>query len=97
VARWSPEPFDRLERHEGRCTATRGAAKPVCAVQRWQGQSRGHRCRLLLRAPTRGPPITHRGVAGLDADVVDYPIDEWKRVFDVNIYGLFYCNRYVGP
>jgi 2-dehydro-3-deoxy-L-rhamnonate dehydrogenase (NAD+) len=36
------------------------------------------------------------GVAGLNADVVDYPIDEWKRVFDVNINGLFYCNRYVG-
>jgi 3-oxoacyl-[acyl-carrier protein] reductase len=36
------------------------------------------------------------GVAGLNADVVDYPADEWKRVFDVNINGLFYCNRYVG-
>jgi NAD(P)-dependent dehydrogenase (short-subunit alcohol dehydrogenase family) len=35
-------------------------------------------------------------VAGLNADVVDYPLDEWKRVFDVNINGLFYCNRYVG-
>ena len=34
--RWSPEPFDRRERHEGRCTATRGAAKRVCAVQRWR-------------------------------------------------------------
>lgn len=36
------------------------------------------------------------GIAGLNADVVDYPIDEWKRVFDVNINGLFFCNRYVG-
>jgi 2-dehydro-3-deoxy-L-rhamnonate dehydrogenase (NAD+) len=36
------------------------------------------------------------GVAGLNAEVADYPIDEWKRVFDVNINGLFYCNRYVG-
>jgi NAD(P)-dependent dehydrogenase (short-subunit alcohol dehydrogenase family) len=36
------------------------------------------------------------GVAGLNADVVDYPVDEWKRVFDVNINGLFYCNRFVG-
>jgi 3-oxoacyl-[acyl-carrier protein] reductase len=35
-------------------------------------------------------------VAGLNAVVVDYPIEEWKRVFDVNINGLFYCNRYVG-
>ncbi len=29
--------------------------------------------------------------------VADYPIDEWKRVFDINLNGLFYCNRYVVP
>ncbi len=40
--------------------------------------------------------VCSAGVAGLNADVVDYPIDEWKRVFDVNINGLFYCNRSVG-
>jgi 2-dehydro-3-deoxy-L-rhamnonate dehydrogenase (NAD+) len=40
--------------------------------------------------------VCSAGVAGLNAEVVDYPIDEWKRVFDVNINGLFYCNRYVG-
>ena len=33
------------------------------------------------------------GVAGLNAPVVDYPIDEWKRIFDINVHGLFYCNR----
>ena len=27
--------------------------------------------------------------------MIDYPIDEWKRVFDINIHGLFYCNRFV--
>ena len=37
------------------------------------------------------------GVAGLNALVVDYPIDEWKRIFDINVNGLFYCNRYVAP
>jgi NAD(P)-dependent dehydrogenase (short-subunit alcohol dehydrogenase family) len=40
--------------------------------------------------------VCSAGVAGLNAVVVDYPIEEWKRVFDVNINGLFYCNRYVG-
>ena len=40
--------------------------------------------------------VCSAGVAGLNADVVDYPIGEWKRVFDTNINGLFYCNRYVG-
>jgi NAD(P)-dependent dehydrogenase (short-subunit alcohol dehydrogenase family) len=41
--------------------------------------------------------ICSAGVAGLNALVVDYPIDEWKRIFDINVNGLFYCNRYVAP
>jgi len=39
--------------------------------------------------------VCSAGVAGLNALVVDYPIDEWKRVFDINVNGLFYCNRFV--
>ena len=27
--------------------------------------------------------------------MIDYPIDEWKRVFDIDVHGLFYCNRFV--
>jgi NAD(P)-dependent dehydrogenase (short-subunit alcohol dehydrogenase family) len=41
--------------------------------------------------------VCSAGVAGLNALVVDYPIEEWKRIFDVNVNGLFYCNRYVAP
>jgi 3-oxoacyl-[acyl-carrier protein] reductase len=39
--------------------------------------------------------VCSAGVAGVNALVVDYPLDEWKRVFDVNVNGLFYCNRFV--
>ena len=35
------------------------------------------------------------GSPGPNALVIDYPIDEWKRVFDINLNGLFYCNRFV--
>ena len=41
--------------------------------------------------------VCSAGVAGLNAPVIDYPIDEWKRVFDINVNGLFYCNRAVAP
>jgi NAD(P)-dependent dehydrogenase (short-subunit alcohol dehydrogenase family) len=41
--------------------------------------------------------VCSAGVAGLNALVVDYPIDEWKRIFDINLNGLFYCNRYIAP
>jgi 3-oxoacyl-[acyl-carrier protein] reductase len=36
------------------------------------------------------------GVAGPSAAAVDYDIAEWQRVLDINLNGLYYCNRYVG-
>ncbi len=39
--------------------------------------------------------VCSAGVAGVNALVVDYPLDEWKRVFNVNVNGLFYCNQFV--
>ncbi|MCX5513528.1 3-oxoacyl-ACP reductase [Kaistia algarum] len=41
--------------------------------------------------------ICSAGVAGKNALVVDYPIEEWQRVFAINVHGLFYCNRFVAP
>jgi 2-dehydro-3-deoxy-L-rhamnonate dehydrogenase (NAD+) len=39
--------------------------------------------------------VCSAGVAGANALVIDYPIAEWKRVLDINLNGLFYCNRFV--
>jgi len=39
--------------------------------------------------------VCSAGVAGANAPVVDYPVAEWKRVFDINVNGLFYCNRFI--
>jgi 2-dehydro-3-deoxy-L-rhamnonate dehydrogenase (NAD+) len=41
--------------------------------------------------------VCSAGVAGKNETVVNYPIDEWRRVIDINLNGLFYCNRYVAP
>jgi NAD(P)-dependent dehydrogenase (short-subunit alcohol dehydrogenase family) len=41
--------------------------------------------------------VCSAGVAGKNALVVDYPVEEWKRVFDINLNGLFYCNRFIAP
>ena len=37
------------------------------------------------------------GITGATSSVQDYPIDSWRRVVDVNLNGLFYCNRAVVP
>ena len=39
--------------------------------------------------------VCSAGVNGLNTTVIDYPIEEWKRVFDANVNALFYCNRFV--
>ena len=41
--------------------------------------------------------VCSAGIAGPNSTTWDYPVDEWKRVFDVNVNGLFYCNRAVVP
>jgi NAD(P)-dependent dehydrogenase (short-subunit alcohol dehydrogenase family) len=41
--------------------------------------------------------VCSAGVAGLNATTWEYPIEEWQKVIDVNLNGLFYCNRSVVP
>jgi 3-oxoacyl-[acyl-carrier protein] reductase len=41
--------------------------------------------------------VASAGITGPNASVRDYPIDAWQRVIDVNLNGLFYCNRAAVP
>jgi 3-oxoacyl-[acyl-carrier protein] reductase len=41
--------------------------------------------------------VCSAGITGPNATLADYPVDAWKRVFDVNVHGLFLCNRAVVP
>ncbi|CAN7473493.1 SDR family NAD(P)-dependent oxidoreductase [Variovorax paradoxus] len=37
------------------------------------------------------------GITGPNVPLAEYPVDQWRRVVDVNLNGLFYCNRAVLP
>jgi 3-oxoacyl-[acyl-carrier protein] reductase len=41
--------------------------------------------------------IACAGITGPNAPTWEYPIAEWDRVIDVNLNGVFYCNRAVVP
>ncbi len=41
--------------------------------------------------------IASAGITGPNVPTWEYPIEDWKRVIDVNLNGLFYCNRGVAP
>ncbi len=41
--------------------------------------------------------VAAAGITGPNAPVWDYPVSDWDRVIDVNLNGVFYCNRAVVP
>ena len=41
--------------------------------------------------------VCSAGIAGPNHVTWEYPLDEWRRVFDVNLHGVFHCNRAVVP
>lgn len=41
--------------------------------------------------------ICSAGITGATVPVHEFPIDSWQRVIDINLNGLFYCNRAVVP
>jgi len=41
--------------------------------------------------------VCSAGITGPNATTWDYPVEAWRQVFDVNVHGLFYCNRAVVP
>ena len=41
--------------------------------------------------------INSAGITGATHTVIDYPINSWLKVMDVNVNGLFYCCRFIAP
>jgi len=41
--------------------------------------------------------VASAGITGATVAVQDFPIDNWQRVIDVNLNGLFYCCRAIVP
>jgi 3-oxoacyl-[acyl-carrier protein] reductase len=41
--------------------------------------------------------VASAGITGPNAPSWEYPLDDWRRVIDVNVNGVYYCNRAVVP
>jgi 2-dehydro-3-deoxy-L-rhamnonate dehydrogenase (NAD+) len=41
--------------------------------------------------------INNAGISGPNAKLWEYPVEDWKRIFAVNVEGTFYCCRTVVP
>jgi len=41
--------------------------------------------------------VCSAGITGPNVALAEYPVADWKQVFDVNVHGVFLCNRAVVP
>ena len=41
--------------------------------------------------------VNNAGIAGLNTTVAEYPLDEWKKVMNLNLNSVFYCCKAVVP
>ncbi|MBO23213.1 MAG: 3-oxoacyl-ACP reductase [Rhodospirillaceae bacterium] len=41
--------------------------------------------------------VNNAGISGANAPVHEYPVDEWRRVVNIDLNGTFYCCRAVVP
>ena len=41
--------------------------------------------------------INNAGIAGMNTTVAEYPLDEWKKVMNLNLDSVFYCCKAVVP
>ena len=51
----------------------------------------------LAQTPVVDALVNCAGITGPNVKVWDYPVQEWQRVQQVNLNGLFYCCREVAP
>lgn len=41
--------------------------------------------------------VGNAGIAGPNHKIWDYPVDEWRKVIEINLFGIYYTNRAVLP
>lgn len=82
-----------LDRARAACRAAHGQAVDVAdvdAVERAAARTNTALGRIDIL-------VTSAGITGPNAPTWQYPPEEWRRVFDIDVHGVFYCCRAVVP
>jgi len=53
--------------------------------------------KTLERVPKVDILVCSAGITGPNTTVAKYPVEDWKQVLDVNLTGVFLCNRALAP
>jgi 2-dehydro-3-deoxy-L-rhamnonate dehydrogenase (NAD+) len=90
--------WDRDEKLLAKSVASLGAAVTGDAVDVTDSAAVERATRSALEALGRIDVfVNNAGIAGMTKPVTDYPIEEWKRVVDIDLNGPFLCCRAVVP
>lgn len=41
--------------------------------------------------------VNNAGIAGMNTTVAEYPVEEWRRIIDLNLTGVFFCCKALVP
>jgi NAD(P)-dependent dehydrogenase (short-subunit alcohol dehydrogenase family) len=41
--------------------------------------------------------VCSAGITGPNTTLAAYPVEDWRQVIDVNLNGIFYCNKFIVP
>ena len=95
VALWDVD-TDELERARSALSADGRVRAVACDQSKWedvkaaaeQTSSAFQRIDIL---------VNNAGVAGSSAKLTDYALEEWRRVIEIDLNGVFYCCRAIVP
>jgi len=90
--------WDRDATGANRAAAALGPRASAVTVDVSQQESVRAAVQATLRiAPRVDALVNSAGVTGPNVKLWDYPVDEWRRVMEVNLNGLFLCCREWAP
>jgi len=90
--------WDRDAAALDRAKATLGAATDTRVVDVADAGSVGAAAKTTATALGRiDALVCSAGITGPNTTLWEYPVDAWRQVVDVNLNGVFYCNRAIVP
>jgi 3-oxoacyl-[acyl-carrier protein] reductase len=90
--------WDVTQQHLDEARATLGSAAQTIRVDVANDREVDDAARATVQAQgCIDVLVCSAGITGPNSTLADYPVDAWKRVFDVNVHGVFLCNRAVVP
>ena len=90
--------WDRDDKALAECAKTLGGPPQTVKVDVAQEASVATAlAETLKRYPKIDVLVCSAGITGPNTTVAEYPLAEWKQVLDINLTGVFLCNRVVIP